>query len=168
VIIISGSFEALEQSKTDKDILYSITGGDGYCYIEFSITPRGKNIELYLVSKGKFPLYDIGIRIVDITMMKELKSLTSENLKKIETYYDIKNLHPGTAIRIGIIDKKEYDNRDFNIFFIARNGQWLQETRMRKINNQWTKATRVTKGKENLYKDILKDFPLNENNEVVW
>src|SRR4030042_1168357 len=72
VIITCGMFEALEQSKTDKEILHSITGGDGYCYIEFGITPLGNKIDVYIISKGKYPLYDISVRIYDITKQNEL------------------------------------------------------------------------------------------------
>lgn len=167
-IILCGLFEALEQSKTDKDILHSITGGDSYCYIEFGITPKRNTIEVYLISKGKYPLYDISIRIYDITRQNELKYLTPENLKKIQTYYDFKNLYPGTATRLGSMDKKNFDNQDFNVFFMARNGQWIQETRIREIDKKWFNATRVQRGKNNLYEHIQKGFPLNKNNEVDW
>ncbi len=66
------------------------------------------------------------------------------------------------------MDKKKFDNQDFNVFFMARNGQWIQETRMRKIDKEWFNATRVKRGKNNLYEHVQKGFPLNKNNEVDW
>jgi hypothetical protein len=39
---------------------------------------------------------------------------------------------------------------------------------MRRINNDWLKATRVLKGESTLFKNIAKGFPLNKNNEVDW
>ncbi len=167
-IVIGGMGEALVQSKTDKEILNSITGGDGFCYIAFDITLTGNKIGIYLISKGKYPLYDISVRIVDITKIIELKSLTLENLNEIETKFSMKNIYPGTAISLGTMDKNEYNEQNFNVFFIARNGQWTQEIRMRSINNDQFTATRVLKGKNKLYEFITQGFPLNKNNKVDW
>jgi hypothetical protein len=62
--------------------------------------------------------------------------------------------------------------RDFsyNVFFVARNGSWTQQLRMKWMGNGWSVATRISglsEGKE-LYRNVTPDYPLGPNREVEW
>jgi len=169
VIIISGLFAGIEQAKTERDILYSITGGDSYCYLDFGFSGKKTNILAFVVHKGKFPLYDVYIDMADLTMFNNLKSYTEQDYLETRTRHKIDDLSPGKAYQLPLIKLKEnWNKQDYNIFIHARNGRWIQQERLRIINNKFVHARRVLKGNKELISDISKDYPLNDRGEVDW
>ena len=117
VIIISGMFAGIDQAKTEKDILYSITGGDSYCYINFGSWGGRTNILPMVINKGKFPLYHVYIDMVDLTMFQELKLYTGQDFLKTRQHHKIDNLSPNQAYALPLIKLKEnWKKQDYNIF----------------------------------------------------
>jgi hypothetical protein len=58
----------------------------------------------------------------------------------------------------------------YNVFYIARNGAWVQSLRMRWVGNGWAIANKVVGGPENkeLYREVGANYPLNGKGEVDW
>lgn len=175
IVLISGIWSGFENYKDNEDKLRLTTelkkittGEDSFCYLYFDTVSSNNHIDVYLITDGKYPLYDVLIRVYDITKQEELKFLTQENLAKIQKYYEKRVLYPGTSTKIDTWSKNKMDVHDINVFYRSGFGQWIQETRMRGINENHLKATRVKKGKTTLYKKISNGFPLNSENEVDW
>src|SRR5262245_49338891 len=54
-----------EIAELNRTIAKSITGGDSYCYLRLA-NLHSQGALLNLIHQGKYPLYDISIRIVDL------------------------------------------------------------------------------------------------------
>ncbi len=159
-------------------ILSSITGGDSFCYLEIgSIAQTNDHGLLVLVQQGKFPLYDLNIRIVDLDKFDKIKeNLSFEKLASIETRLNLGTLSPSIAQMLGPISFPGKTNLRFNIFAIARNGGTTQVLRMKLIDNKWVRANKVTRSffKENsftdevVYEKIDKEYPRDLKGNVLW
>lgn len=127
----------------------TITGGDSYCTLSFSESA----IEV-AIHAGEFPLYDIGARIVD------LQSEAPDRWKG--TSIQIGDLIPHHAMLLQLpYAWTPGDTRSANIFFTARNGDFVQLLRGYKINGSWRWASKVVRhGKtlEERIPDDLKEF----------
>jgi hypothetical protein len=79
--------------------------------------------------------------------------------------------NPGFA-RGPMVTLQHPSGRDFsyNVFFVARNGAWYQQLRMKWIGNGWSVATRISglsEGKE-LYRNVTPGYQLGPDSEVEW
>jgi hypothetical protein len=153
-------------------ILSSITGGDSFCYVEIgSIAQTNDHGLLVLIHQGKYPLYDLNIRIVDLDKFDEIKDkLSFEKLASMETRLNLGNLSPGFAQMLGPISFPGKTNLRFNIFATARNGETAQVLRIRLIDNKWVRANKVTKSFTNevIYEKIDKEYPRDPEGNVLW
>lgn len=153
-------------------ILSSITGGDSFCYVDIgSISQTNDHGFLVVVQQGKYPLYDLNIRIVDLDKFDKIKdNLSLEKWASAETRLNLGTLSPGIAQLVGPISFPGKTNLRFNIFAIARNGGTTQVLRMRLINNKWARATKVTKSDTNavIYENTDKEFPKDPKGNVLW
>jgi hypothetical protein len=74
----------------------------------------------------------------------------------------------GSAQSIARFDIGAETERDFNIFFNARNSFVTQLLRLRKINNQWVYATKVIRDNKNLFEKIDDNFPKSNDGTISW
>jgi hypothetical protein len=153
-----------------------ITGGNSFAYMGVMIPePRSAaTIVPVFAHKGKYPLYDVEARIVDLDEFRrltELKDFLAASRALQGTSVKVGNLTPGFAATPGVV-LPHLSNSDisYNIFYIARNGSWIQTLRMRWNENGWITADRVVGGPERkeLYRDIKPNYPLNAAGEVDW
>jgi hypothetical protein len=148
------------------------TGGDSFCYLSIN------NHYPYVVAvhQGKYPLYGIVARVVDLTKVNNSKLTRGEKERIIM----------GTTVFIGDLTAKsasmkserfpfsDSGSQDFNIFFSARSGFWDQSLRWRLVDGKWVSALKVERYKDgNRERDLLleridKNFPRNEKGEVDW
>jgi hypothetical protein len=87
------------------------------------------------------------------------------------TEVSVGSLTPGFA-RGPMIALQHPSGRDFsyNVFFVARNGAWTQQLRMKWMDNGWSVATRIfglSEGRE-LYRNVTPGYPLGPTSEVEW
>jgi hypothetical protein len=54
------------------------------------------------------------------------------------------------------------DKRDFNVFFTARNGAYMQFLRLRRVQCEWRQATRVIVDEKVVFEKVDKDFPKDQ------
>ncbi len=63
-----------EVAELNRTSAATVTGGDSFCYLAFSLGDGATNKPpLVLVHQGEYPLYDLGIRIVDLEKYDLLK-----------------------------------------------------------------------------------------------
>lgn len=155
-----------ELTTRNKDI---VIGGNSFCYITIAnLAPNSNQGILTVVHQGDYPLYDVSARIVDLQKSSQIKRYSLPNLQKAETHLRIGNMIKATALPINSFDLGSSSNRDFNIFFAARNGLFTQLLRLRKIDGKWTTATKVDKDGKTVFEKIDNDFPKTEQNQVQW
>ncbi len=161
-----------EVARLNQVIAASVTGGDSFCYMSLALGQGETNSpDLVFVHQGKYPLYDITVRIVDLDKWEQL-GLTAQNLFKAEARINIGNLSLNQASALGTWPLPNSDQQRYNLFFVARNGFWTQLLRLRRVQGRWKVATRITQesGKKVrvLFEKIDKDFPRDKLGMVQW
>jgi hypothetical protein len=157
--------------------IYSLTGGDSYCYLRFpTFTPTG-GLPI-VIHKGKFPLYDVEARIVNLRQFERVAAetpgdLTMRQYMSSSTMLKVGNLAPGSAF--SVLDKAlpfTDEQPNFRVFFGARNGFWHEDLLLRRIKGQWLHAVRVLRevgnDKKLLFEEIDKGFPRTGDGKVDW
>lgn len=165
------------------DLVGHITGGDSACYFLCNIDNNNTLHLTAVVHIGKHTLYEAIATIVNLNVIKQRTEQTKELFMKNkfnfpDTTIDIGNIAPNYA---KMIDAKISSNTslesvnkiyDLNVFFSARNGNFKQLIRYKKINNKWLCATKVEKeisgNTKTFYEKIDDNFPLNLSGEVEW
>jgi hypothetical protein len=56
---------------------------------------------------------------------------------------------------------------EFNIFFTARNGTWIQFLRMRWVGDGGARATKVMRGTQELHREVSA-FPRQQDGSIDW
>lgn len=157
-----------------------VTGGDSICYMDF-MYQVGQPIPVF-VHVGRYPLYDLDVRIVDLVKMrKRFAEHLGVDLAS-DVSYKIREFQAGKAwidqsLSVPFSDQRE---QDFNVFFSARNGIWTEQLRLRNVSGQWVKAIQVffspyvRSGKTSkpspkpIYEEVSKEFPRNADGTVPW
>ncbi len=159
-----------EIAALNREIAQSIIGGDSFCYLSVSpLKQPDDQALLTLVHQGKYPLYDLGVRIVDVDKFQQVVSrdFSALDLFKIDTNVSVGNLAVGQAAMIGNMRLPSLHELRFNIFFSARNGFFVQLLRLRKVNGVWRQAIRVTRRHDGPEAVILEKID-SEYGEPNW
>ncbi len=172
-----------EIARMQETIRLSVTGS-GYCFIALTNLNRTTNEQnVMLMNPGGYPLYDVGIRVVDLKKWEDLAkggSINYESMRAAETIYQFGELGPERVLDIGKWDLGDSDARDFNIFISSRSGFISERLRLRRVEGEWVAATQVVKGnttiKDNviqlegeiLHETIHDKFPRNASGVVDW
>lgn len=155
-----------EEARLNQENAGAITGGDSFCWMVFQVV--GLNGELVnansmpdnlilvpnFIHKGKYPLHDVSARIIDIDELKK-------NITQATQTVSIGNMTPNFA---AITPRLTHHGKDFNfnIFYVARNGSWLQKLRMR-----WVGVEGFGGGKE-LLQEVAANYPRRADGDVDW
>jgi hypothetical protein len=154
--------DALNRLSTN---LNTLTGDDSYCYLKF--TPGQGYLPFLQV--GQFPLYEVLARIVDLdtsgkASLEHVMGFTVSLGDIVQHHAVIRPLPTGMVIT------PNYFNA--NIFFSARNGDWVEMLREQRIRDRWIRAIRITAEFTALKKDkvvcetIDQDFPRQSNGNI--
>jgi flagellar biosynthesis GTPase FlhF len=172
-----------EVAELNKTTAASVTGGDSYCYVQFINSLNGLvNGRMMVIHQGKFPLYDVQIRIVDLdkfNAMSKRGEITIETVMQSEGILNIGNMSPNLAqMREVPPFSPTAEELNYNIFISARNGSFTELLRLKKINGVWKSALKVERGNFSdanpnslptlLFEQIDAGFPLDKNGRVVW
>jgi hypothetical protein len=164
-----------EIARLQKENTGVITGGDSFCWMSFQIVGlKGEPVnannmpdDLLLVPnfihKGKYPLYDVSARIIDIDEKKDIERATKT--------VSIGNMTPGFVTTTAVSLTHHGKDINFNIFYVARNGSWLQKLRMYWVGDGWASANRVAEGLgggEELLQEVSANYPRDEHGNVIW
>lgn len=161
VIAVIGAFWAsVEQSRSQKQlsgkneeianlnrqIAQTITGGDSYCYVEFSHNAGFDYPFLKLIQVGDYPLYDISVVVRDLDDYEYRKegNPTIEDLEKAEFSFPTRNLSPGDQVNLYRLPISASETKKrYEIFIASRNGTVKEFVRLEKIQNKWKIAMKV-------------------------
>lgn len=159
-----------EIAELNKEIVKSVIGGDSFCYLTIgSVDPQSNVGLLVVIHQGEHPIYDVNARIVDLQEFEKIKkNLDIHNFRQADTNIQLGNMIKGTASMLGTFPLGSGTQRDFNIFFSARNGIFTQLLRMRKIGNKWIYATKVERQEKVIFEKIDQGFPRNKDEKVDW
>lgn len=151
-------------------ILSSVTGGDSYCYLLPMLDEMSGVDRFILKHEGKYPVYDIQIRILDKTMLAQLpfedlftkESVSKEEWEKItkkrdlwkdynvlksqaEKLVSLATLTPGAGFIIeGKPLPESAETQEYLINIFARNGEISQVIKHVKVSGKWETSMRVT------------------------
>jgi hypothetical protein len=138
----------------------TVTGANDYGYIVYNIGQGS----MAFIHVGEHPLYEVEARFVDTDNM---------NAAPLGVVISIGNCAPHVARLLNPMPFKD-PRQNFTITFLARNGSWLEQLRLRKVDGKWVQALRVLKVEVNgetkrvLHEDIPKDYPLDGNGKMDW
>lgn len=164
-----------------RQIAYSLTGGNSYCYLAFSLPDKnGATARLSIVHAGQFPLYDVRVRFLDLdkfeiyvnSKAQSSGKITYGDLEKAELDLNIGNLNPSQAYSLGDWPMPQSGEARYNVFFSARNGLFTELVRIKRIDGKWVSAYRVKRSQgdnlETLYEKIDPAFPRDKDGKVSW
>ena len=139
-----------------------MTGYDSYCYFEHfhNVINPPNIITRQLVHVGKYPLYDLHIRIFDVN-----------SFKNTPIYKDTLFFSGQANINVNIEHIKlptDIDHQKYSIFFQARNGIWHQNVSFRRVDGKWKLAMWVGGEEKRLKEYVSEDFPRDVDGKVLW
>jgi hypothetical protein len=165
-----------EIARLQQENANAITGGASFCWMAFQVfAADGSAVNAFsmpddlmlvpnFIHGGMYPLYDVSARIVDIEMIRS-------DIYKASTVVQVGNMTPGFASSSGARIFHHGKDFYFNIFYVARNGSWLQKLRMRWVGDGWAMAVIVLQGLgggKELYREVSANYPRDEKGEVEW
>src|SRR5262249_7579333 len=106
----------------------------------------------------------LSARFVDIDELRK-------NVTRAMRNVGIGNMTPGFATSTSVQIPHHGKDFNFNIFFVARNGSWLQKLRMRWIGNGWARASLVVEGLgggKELLQEVSDNYPRDADGRVEW
>ena len=150
---LTGLVEKIENETGE--LLNHMTGGESFCYM----LVMADNLNWVVIHQGTHHLQNLSARVCDIDALASPDSWRTANAN-----VDIGILFKGMCVQSLAIPLNA-DHRRFNIFFVANNGSFLQELRLKRTgDNHWATATRVIRSSDGeqivLFERIDPDFPL--------
>lgn len=150
----------------------AVTGGDSYCYLLTHFDFYGI-VNWSLQHEGDYPLYDINVRIIDLTKRSKLfkkspfnrPNLFKEEWNKLQKGHDfigemlmaqrqsiiytnqLPTLSPGAIVMplVRFELPKNQDEQQYLVKIYARNGTITQPIKFRKVGGNWEMSMRVQK-----------------------
>lgn len=169
-----------EIARLNAELAATVTGGNAFPSITV-VSSKGSipdNPNLIVSNDGKYPLYDVAIRIVDLDVFHEKVEAnpesTIEDVFAAQFTASLGNIAPNQIAHVGRLQlPKEKDLKGYNFFISARNGAVTQEFRFRRVGGTWRAATRISKEDLNGSRVILREaidngFPRNAEGSVTW
>jgi hypothetical protein len=165
-----------EIARLQRENANTITGGDSFCWMGLSVPDpvTAAVARPVFVHQGKYPLYDVAARIVDLDEHARLtaaKDFIAASKALLGTNVVIGNMTPGFSTDTGVLlQHPSGKNFTYNVFYVGRNGSWVQFLRMRWTGDGWALATKVQGLNENneLYREVSPSYPLNAQGDVEW
>ena len=162
---------------TKEELISTITGGDSFCII----VPggiRNKTWSPLIFHAGKYPLYNVQVKIFDYKNIECLREQSKLSLVELEKCYTVMNVGdisnkalPTIFPAITLPVDEKY--KKYNIFFTAKNGAWTQFLRFHVFEGGgMISATKVETGAGSstkiIYQKIDDSFPRNAHGDIDW
>ncbi|MDG2532888.1 hypothetical protein P6144_04465 [Sphingomonas sp. HITSZ_GF] len=167
------SFDSVESRLRDllasierqtKRLIGAATGGESFAIAGMTEPGTSGSLWVFHQEGDEFPLREVTARIADISHKIETPMSLYEILSQ-DQHIEIGTMTPEMAtMNFEWRAPKISEKADYNIFFSALNGSWIQELRMREVDGQWLRAVRVQKRMNDfslvtLHLDIQSGFP---------
>jgi hypothetical protein len=115
--------------------LRTLTGSESFAWLGFL---PGQNF-LAFVHQGRYPLYGVSARIVDLDQIKKPEDSFGQMISIGDMVPKHANAMP---LPLGYLPTTG-DRFNANVFFTARNGDWVQMLREIKVKDRWVRAFQV-------------------------
>lgn len=190
LVAIGGFWASVKNSHSQEKIVElnniiasSITGGDSFCFLALSTLdsgPQKDNPMVIVLQQGRFPVYDVSIRIKDqdkIEAVMKSESNWKDGLMLEHLNQDSIEIKPGvcppqTAAMWGRLPLGTGNYRRFEVEIAARNGLLHQQIRCKRVKGHWKIASKVTRNigstSEVVYERIAQEFPRNIKGQIEW
>ena len=109
-----------EIADLNKRIAGLVTGGDGFCYLWLANIDSKSNLAILCsFQQGKFPIYDVDARIVDLQQLKRKKPpFTFDNFLAGQIFLNLGTMRvDGIKVLSSNFPLGQSDKHDFNVFF---------------------------------------------------
>jgi hypothetical protein len=132
------SYENYKQNEDAESLVGLMSGGNSFAYFmlyQFDMTKNTAG-SAALIRKGKFPLYDVGMRIMDAD---------SQRIIVDRNFGELSGGGDSAGALVWPLSWPLADRVNYGISFSARNGMWTQVLKLRKSQKAdcWLAATRV-------------------------
>ncbi|MES2581339.1 MAG: hypothetical protein V4627_01370 [Pseudomonadota bacterium] len=187
---IDSDFESID-SKIEKmlgqiehrtnEVISSVTGGDSACYLAAPTTSSETWSDLSVVHIGRYPLYQLSLRAVDLDILDEMRSREEDSslIDRSQVWQRYVGDVPAgfiTSLNVclrldsaGLIKRLEPDEfRRFNVYFYARNGSYSQLLRFKNVSGKWLLATKLLRDEVVLYENVDDGYPVGVSGQVDW
>lgn len=141
----------------------TMTGGDSFAYI--GMMERGTNLyEPHILHVGHNALSNVQSRMVDLQIFA--KVFAAGNPQGADTVENVAELPVATGQAVSPPIHLSGPRHDFNIFFNARNGRWVQLLRMRKVSGTWIRAFVILRDDRVIYGQVPIGFPVTGEPQI--
>lgn len=171
IAAVGGVWDAIGSERFQRDVCGLLTGGDSFCHLSLTNASAERNtVHVSFVHKGKYPMYDVQARVVDLAQFGKLPAEASlATILSHDLTVPLGTMVPGTASTMpNELKMGPTSVREFNVFLSARSGLFQQLLRCRKVGGAWVFATKVTRGREVLYEQVDPGYPRDERGEIDW
>lgn len=155
-----------EIARVSKESLYSITGGDSFCYV----LAAGQG--WVVIQEGDYPVYDVSVRVVYLRdFQREVAAGAINPLGPHTTNLTVGNLRPGGSVIMGNRKPQDDVKQGYNAFISARNGLFSEELRMVRNSSYAVRVKRalpLPNESPVLYEYVQEGFPTTDKGEVEW
>ena len=158
---------AIDQGRQLERTIFSITGGDGYAYVDFELSEDKISIIPVVKSVGDYPIYNLKVNIIDTDefqrfpqglSLKEFERQVLPNVSSLSLFVDeipandtiipmlTNNKLPvvsGKSNYIIPFDNNRSSHKEYWIRLVARNGHLEERVRFVKTDGKWRKAIRL-------------------------
>jgi hypothetical protein len=157
------------EAKTE-EMIGHISGGNSFPWFQITMINNNNNEGVLMaIHEGLHPLYDVSARIVDMQKLNEVKNnISLATLEYTDKNINVGNMIPSHANMIQQWKLESEPEKSYNIFITARNGSFLQQLRLKKINGVWLSATKTTRDNKLLHEKIDDNFPKDKDGNVCW
>jgi cell division protein FtsL len=172
-----------EIAELNKNIAETLTGGNSYCYLLITYPQFRRDVaNLTLMHEGKYPLYDVQIKIDDVEEKIRIMKEEWENGKfgqrtladsetvfaQASKVFKIGNFGPNQVMNVTQITLPSVETKGYNIDITARNGYIAQTIRFRNFNGQWKLAEKLVVHGKVFKEEIPIEFPRDRNGNFAW
>lgn len=116
-----------EIAELNRTIAASVIGGDSFCYVTLA-SANQKGAFVTVVHQGKYPLYDVRIRMVELDAFEKnfekSPNSTFDDVEKALISLDVGNMSPGVSNIMRGISFSNPNKIGYNISIFARNGSF--------------------------------------------
>lgn len=159
-----------------RENISSVMGGDSFAWM-------GVNFQFgypcpFFNHVGKYTLYEVQVRIADVNRFREKLARKEPLTLSDDINVPLGEMHVNTGgPATGVVLPLSGSAQSFNVFFMARNGRWTEILRLRKVNDHWASAVKVTwqyrvggpsVTQEPVFEKTDSDYPRNEKGNVDW
>jgi hypothetical protein len=141
-LIDSGQRLLSTEQRLSSRTMDALTGGESFCYVEILEFGMSNGVlQAMLLQKGINPIFNVQITVTDLDVLKDL----TRSRVEAETRFSFQFVRAGTFMTklFQFRPGDSVQSKDYSVFIFARNGDFTERLRLRRVNGHWLSAERV-------------------------